>query len=822
MRRFISTLFVLALVASLGLVMAVPVAAAGPLALLPKVEFQKTGASTVDWTTINPKFGAWSALLSLDVPTNEARVAVVIPDSPDFDALTSLGYWYYIKTAAVDTVPDAALKGSTEPDFVDFTPVPGYAAPYAVIELDKTGDGVPDVWVVEARYADDAIGAWEQRSMDTSNYFHAAGAGVPAELALPNIATLATIQDHTFFDSAKVLKVKVMMGSWGAYITGSPEAYVDDVDVDFGGTTYALEPRVINTTQTKGYNTIQAAIDDASAGDTINVAAGTYQVADESWDGKRCIYINKDLTLRGAGSGLTVLDAKHTYSVLNEPGDFQHHCTVVWNEAQNITIEGLTVKGGDYGIRNTTVDLGGGALNSATFTDVVVEDNYGLGIVFENDIGAATFTGCQANNSGDIGIYFTPNCAANTVTLTNTSANSNGHVGFSCQGSIADLSISGGTFNNNTGGMFHCDYERYLGPYYGFGIELRNCVGTVEGVTAQGNGFGGPDIVGERYGAEGGAGIVVKDANNNITITGANLQNNMNGLWIEDPDSVENWGAVCVGSVEIYSNNIEGNQEFGVLNCTDCPIDATNNWWGDISGPKQTTTNPGGLGDEVSDNVNYEPWLTREFATVLADNIAYFGMAMVHLNTGWNTFSTPIALDPACDTWAEYVALGDGLNIHLTSPAYAFDPTVTLPWVPLTGDNADYPLKPCDAIYVRMAKPDIAAILFSPEVSVPSKELYAGWNLVSLSYLDGPGLKAKKALVSVEEVSDGLTGYKVVVSPPVNQPGWIYTGGAIENWSDPSQCPPDGWMLMTRGYWVFMLNDGTLAGFAFTPVSLGR
>ncbi|GAI18952.1 unnamed protein product, partial [marine sediment metagenome] len=137
---------------------------------------------------------------------------------------------------------------------------------------------------------------------------------------------------------------------------------------------------------------------------------------------------------------------------------------------------------------------------------------------------------------------------------------------------------------------------------------------------------------------------------------------------------------------------------------------------------------------------------------------------------------------------------------------------------------SDSPLKPCDAIYVRMASDDIAAILCSPNVSVPSKELYSGWNLVGLAWLPRMGvngLPANVALVTVEEVTDGLKGYKLVVSPGVNtyESTWIYIAGdPIDPWTDPD--PPDDWMLISSGYWVFMLNDGTLAGFTFTPISL--
>jgi len=270
-----------------------------------------------------------------------------------------------------------------------------------------------------------------------------------------------------------------------------------------------------------------------------------------------------------------------------------------------------------------------------------------------------------------------------------------------------------------------------------------------------------------------------------------------------------------VADATIQLNDITNNTTGLEILAVGSDADASYNWWSDISGPKEANNNPGGVGNKVVGNIDYQPWLIRVFQTVLADNISYFGFSMVRVSAGWNVISTPIALDPACDTWGEYVALGDGLNLHATSPAYYFDGQ-TQAWVAFT---SSYVLKPCDAIYVRMASADVAPILYSPNLSVPSKQLRSGWNLVSLAYLAGPGLKASEALVSVEEVSGGLTGYKLVVSPSVNQTFWIYTGGAIADWNGQGQAPA-GWMMPNKGYWVFMLNDGTLAGFAFTPVSL--
>ncbi|MBT9141294.1 MAG: hypothetical protein DDT30_01883 [Dehalococcoidia bacterium] len=269
-----------------------------------------------------------------------------------------------------------------------------------------------------------------------------------------------------------------------------------------------------------------------------------------------------------------------------------------------------------------------------------------------------------------------------------------------------------------------------------------------------------------------------------------------------------------VDAATIQLNDITGNT-VGLELAAGGTADAARNWWGDISGPKHETGNPSGMGDRVIGPVIFEPWLTRDFQTVIDDNIGYFGYAWVDLDKGWNILSTPFALNPAADTWGEFVTLGDGLAIHATSPAVRFDAKIQA-WVIVTGD---YILRPCDAIYVRMAAADKAPILVSPEVSVPSRLLHPGWNLVGLAHVEP--MKATGALTSVWQVPGGLTGYTVVVSPPIgHQPSWIYLRGEeIADWQ-PGQPLPDGWMERTRGYWVFMLNEGTLAGFTFTPLPL--
>ena len=61
----------------------------------------------------------------------------------------------------------------------------------------------------------------------------------------------------------------------------------------------------------------------------------------------------------------------------------------------------------------------------------------------------------------------------------------------------------------------------------------------------------------------------------------------------------------------IQCNNIGGNSPYGVYNENNTEdVDATDNWWGDASGPSGEGP---GTGDVVSEDVDYGSWLPKEF-----------------------------------------------------------------------------------------------------------------------------------------------------------------------------------------------------------------
>ena len=68
---------------------------------------------------------------------------------------------------------------------------------------------------------------------------------------------------------------------------------------------------------------------------------------------------------------------------------------------------------------------------------------------------------------------------------------------------------------------------------------------------------------------------------------------------------------VFAGSPTITNNNIVENMIWGLRNTSSGTVRATCNWWGDASGPTNDA-NPDGLGQIVSDNVIFNPWLTAE------------------------------------------------------------------------------------------------------------------------------------------------------------------------------------------------------------------
>ena len=65
-------------------------------------------------------------------------------------------------------------------------------------------------------------------------------------------------------------------------------------------------------------------------------------------------------------------------------------------------------------------------------------------------------------------------------------------------------------------------------------------------------------------------------------------------------------------NLTIHNSSIFNNTGYGILNYSSNTVDATRNWWGDPTGPYHYALNTGGLGNAVSDGVNFSPWLNYD------------------------------------------------------------------------------------------------------------------------------------------------------------------------------------------------------------------
>jgi hypothetical protein len=181
--------------------------------------------------------------------------------------------------------------------------------------------------------------------------------------------------------------------------------------------------------------TIQAAVTAASAGDTIQVAAGTYA---------EHITIGKDLTINGAGAAQTIVDGTQSG-------------TVFTINSGTVSLSGITITNGKSPF------MGGGIFNSGTLTvtNVIVSNNSsafaGGGIANVNNSMLTATNSTVSNNSagtaggGIVNINNLNNNIIGTLTVTNSTVSNNS--AFTGGGGISNdglLVVTNSTVSNNS------------------------------------------------------------------------------------------------------------------------------------------------------------------------------------------------------------------------------------------------------------------------------------------------------------------------------------------------------------------------------------
>jgi len=560
-----------------------------------------------------------------------------------------------------------------------------------------------------------------------------------------------------------------------------------------------------------GSDYINDAITAALAGDTVKLGDGIYEVDNNSY-----ITLNEKITLTSVnGASSTTIrptqdvdkaisvetSGTATYPVIIDGLTFQwlRYGTDIECAIRDAGKDYLTVQNCIF--NNIEPDQGASVegviwiQNSAALTSITVSDN-----TFNTCVTTWPNMGSNYNYSGCIILDFAGGgeYAVTGVTIDGNTLTDCGQCGITI-GGYDSTHEGGGYVTNNTITNGQC---------------AINVFNNSDSVNITGNTI--TDAYSYGVYVEGGTNTSLVIKNN--TITGCageyyiadNTTNRGSAIVVEQGTSATD--------PAIQYNTITGSGYYAIKvdamigSTDDTTVDCKYNWFGDASGPYYsalsgaavTKSNPNGTGDKITDLVVYYPWLHKSRADVVADNVSYQTSNM-QLVSGWNTMSTPVKLISTADSIDELIPSGMTIG-------YYYDGG----WQQIT---TGYVLNACDAVYVKMSAATYVQFKFDAGAfTTPSKDLAAGWNLISLASLD-TSKDATDSVASVDLTAANLPGWSQVVSPSMNAAQTDIYGATETAWSESAgQGTSTETMQPGLGYWIYMQNAASLAGFELTPI----
>jgi hypothetical protein len=544
-------------------------------------------------------------------------------------------------------------------------------------------------------------------------------------------------------------------------------------------------------TQKYSVDYITDAISAAFAGDTVKLGDGIYEV-------DTVISLSKAITLTSVNGA--------SYTTLRPTTDAVHaiQVTTSGTATNPVVIDGLTFQRLRSGVEfDSAVSNGAGydylTVRNCSFNYVIPDNSGTTEAVVWFLVGGSAISSATISN----------NTFSNCVGFNAISGGRTGVIQFYDTGGSA--AISGVTISGNT--MTDCnDYGIAMG-----GTAAAHSA-TISNNTIT-NGYSAIDLA---------------DGMTLVSVTGNTITSPYNyGIYVEGTSNTSvtiknNTITGCAGTngairleedtadaVIVQYNHITGTNSAGyAIKSTGGAVNCKYNWYGSATGPAYTAltgatvtkSNPNGTGDAISDKVTYYPWLHKSMADVVADNASYQA-STVKLVSGWNTLSTPVKLISTADAVDELIPSGMTVGYYYSGG-----------WQQIT---TGYVLNPCDAVYVKMSESKYVLLKFDASAfSTPSKDLAAGWNLISLASLDSDGMYADLAVASVAKTAANLPGYAQVISPSINATQTDMYGNTGTSWTvSYGQSSVTSNMFAGLGYWVYMQNAATLAGFEITPIA---
>jgi hypothetical protein len=322
--------------------------------------------------------------------------------------------------------------------------------------------------------------------------------------------------------------------------------------------------RYVGGVGTPNYPTIQAAITAAASGDTIHVAVGTYTEVGQ-------LRISKNLSIVGADKATTVIKPNADTAASGDAGGWWLVDQGIIFNLSDVTLDG-TGKSISRGIRHK----GTGTIQDVHFTGIQYEasgSTYGGFAIYAFGMcGAVDVSDCEFDNIGREGIAY---WGAGTT----------------------------GTYAGNT-------YTgKGLGNWLDYAVEVSTgAVATITDSTITNcRGIAASD-------GSNSAAIIVLQNSSTATITGNTITGNDIAIKVGYNTPVSS------ATAHARSNNIFNNISGTLHGTAGGVFDATDNWWGNASGPTHAG-NPVGTGDAVGDNVVYDPWVQSAIGETVTENL---------------------------------------------------------------------------------------------------------------------------------------------------------------------------------------------------------